>query len=143
MIPNFKVSIDVTVRFSDTDAMGHCNNSRFFSFMEEGRVEYFKQMMRSENIHDVFKVFPFILADIQCAFRSPLFCNEVVTVALGVTEIGNKSFVIEYALNEKKSGRLVATGRSVLVMFDYTSQKSIPITKEFRERVEAFEGKSF
>jgi acyl-CoA thioester hydrolase len=139
----FKTTIPVTVRFSDTDAMGHCNNARFFSFMEEGRVEYFKQLMGAANIQDAFKVFPFILAEIKCAFRAPVYCNDVIQVGLGITKIGTKSFVIEYALNDAKSGNLVATGDSVLVMYDYKTGKSMAIPDDFRKRVAAFEAIDF
>jgi acyl-CoA thioester hydrolase len=135
----FKTKIQVTVRFSDTDAMGHMNNSRFFSFMEEGRVAYFKGIMQSENINDAFKVFPFILAEIKCVFRAPVYCNDVIDVSLGVTKLGRKSFVMEYELHETKLGKLVATGDSVLVMYDYKTGQSMVIPDEFRKRVEAFE----
>ncbi len=139
MTNRFKTKTQVTVRFSDTDAMGHMNNSRFFSFMEEGRVAYFKALMQAENIQDAFKVFPFILAEIKCAFRAPVYCNDVIEVSLGITKVGTKSFVIEYELHETKSGKLVATGDSVLVMYDYKTGQSTVIPDEFRKRVEVFE----
>lgn len=139
MTNRFKTKTQVTVRFSDTDAMGHMNNSRFFSFMEEGRVAYFKALMQAENIQDAFKVFPFILAEIKCAFRAPVYCNDMIEVSLGITKVGTKSFVIEYELHETKSGKLVATGDSVLVMYDYKTGQSMIIPNEFRKRVEAFE----
>ena len=139
MTNRFKTKTQVTVRFSDTDAMGYMNNSRFFSFMEEGRVAYFKALMQAENIQDAFKVFPFILAEIKCAFRAPVYCNDVIEVSLGITKVGTKSFVIEYELHETKSGKLVATGDSVLVMYDYKTGQSTVIPDEFRKRVEVFE----
>lgn len=131
----FPIQTKVTVRFSDTDAMGHVNNSRYFSYMEEGRVAYFKALFPDKKVSDAFSLFPFILADIQCSFKSPAFCGEILVVSLGVTEMRNSSFVMEYTIHEEASQRLVATGKSVLVMYDYQTQKSCPIPDEFRKKI--------
>lgn len=139
----FKVKIQIPVRFSDTDAMGHMNNARFFSFMEEGRVAYIRKLFPAENPSDSFKFFPFILADAQCSFKSPAYTGEIIEVALGVTAFGTKSFTIEYILTELKSHRLVATGKSVMVMYDYEKQKSVVVSPEFREAVEKLEGRKY
>lgn len=138
----FKVKTSVPVRFSDTDAMGHVNNACYFSYMEEGRTEYFKRLFGEGKIQDAFKLFPFILADIQCSFKSPVFVSECLTVALGVTEIRNKSFVMDYDMHEEKTGRLVGTGKSVLVMYDYDTHQSRAIPAEFKQRIEELEGRS-
>lgn len=139
----FSFKITVPVRFSDTDAMGHMNNARFFSFMEEGRVAYVRKLFPTENPSDSFKFFPFILADAQCSFKSPAYTGEIIEVALGVVSFGTKSFIMEYILTETKSKRLVATGKSVMVMYDYQKQQSVAVSPEFRGAVEELEGKTY
>ena len=139
---NYKVSTEIRVRFSDTDAMGHVNNACFFSYMEEGRVAYFSKLLPETDLKNSFRAFPFILADIQCAFKSPLFCGETVVVTLSVTEIRTRSFVMEYELTEKKTGRTVGTGKSVQVMYDYQSQKTYPVPGHIRKLIEEIEGKT-
>lgn len=139
----FSFKITVPVRFSDTDAMGHMNNARFFSFMEEGRVAYVRKLFPTENPSDSFKFFPFILADAQCSFKSPAYTGEIIEVALGVVSFGTKSFIMEYILTETKSKRLVATGKSVMVMYDYQTQQSVAVSPEFRGAVEELEGKTY
>jgi len=141
MAKNFNTTTKVTVRFSDTDAMGHCNNARLFSYMEEGRVHYFHKLYPEYKPSSQFELFPFILADIQCSFKSPAYCGEILIVALGVTEIGNKSFVIEYNITEEKTNRLIALGKSVLVMFDYKTHKTYPVPQDLLERIKNIEQK--
>lgn len=140
MKTRFKTTTKVKVRFSDTDAMGHCNNARIISFMEEGRVEYFKEIFPDLSLSDQFALFPFILADIQCSFKSPLFCNETVMVTLGATHFGNKSFTLEYELYEQNSQRLVAQGKSVQVMYDYQNKTTYPIPQSFKDKIKQREG---
>jgi len=64
-------------------------------------------------------------------------------VKLRTTEIKNSSFIMEYRLEEKTSGRLVATGSSVQVYFDYQNKKSIPLTPELKKTFEKIEEKRF
>lgn len=135
----YKVSTKVTVRFSDTDAMGHCNNRNYFSFMEEGRVAYFGKLFPEFLKGDSRDAFPFILAKIECSFLSPAFCGETLLVSLGVTRFGSKSFDVEYEISEEKTGRKVATGKSVQVMFDYRTQQSVLLSDEFKNKTLKFE----
>ncbi len=139
----FNISTEINVRFSDTDAMGHVNNARFFSYMEQGRVAYIQKLMPEVSLNDSTKAFPFILADIQCAFLSPAFCGETLIVSLGVTHIGTKSFAFEYLIQDKASGRDVAKGKSVQVMYDYNADATFVMPQELKDQVAALEGCSF
>lgn len=139
--PRFKTSVKISTRFSDTDAMGHVNNSRFFSFFEEGRVAYFRRLMNHQGpIADVFRMFPFILASIQCDFLAPVFCGDELEIYLGVTKVGTKSFTIEYDAVRLSDAVPVARGTSALVMYDYKTGKSCAITQDFLDRVRLVDG---
>lgn len=135
----FKTSTKVVVRFSDTDAMGHVNNARFFSYMEEGRVAYFSALMPEVDWNENFAAFPFILADIQCSFQAPAFCKDVLTVNLGVTRVGGKSFDLEYDLYRESDNTLIATGKSVQVMYDYKRGTSYPVPDDLKGRMTALD----
>lgn len=134
MNTKFKTQFKVTTRFSDVDAFGHVNNACFFSFMEEGRVNYFKKIFPEKSILD-FSLFPFILAEAKCSYKKPVFCHQTLIVALGVTHIGTKSFTMEYDLFETTSQDLVATGQSIQVMFDYDANQSIKIPQSFKDKL--------
>lgn len=139
MKKRFNFNTKIQVRFSDTDAMGHVNNANYFTYMEEGRVAFVNHLFPEYQWKDDLKDFPFIVASIECSFKSPLYASETVVVFLGVTKIGNKSFTIEYELFEEKSERLVGTGSSVLVMYDYHKQETCSIPEELRKRLTSFQ----
>lgn len=120
--------------------MGHVNNAAYFSYMEEGRVAYFRALFPQHKASDSFTLFPFILAEITATFKSPAHCGDILRVALGITEMKTRSFVMEYAITGGDDLRLIATGRSVLVMFDYQTAQAVPLTPDFRERVGRLEG---
>lgn len=135
----FRVVVPVQVRFRDLDAMGHVNNAVYLTYLEMGRLAYYRELMGLTHPKD----FNFILAHVSIDFRSPVVLGETVYVGLSVTRVGRRSFEFTYELREGASGRLVAEATSVQVMYDYQRQTPIPVPDEFRRRLEAFEGRPF
>lgn len=143
MMSDFKVNTQVTVRFADVDSMGHVNNAKFFTYMEQGRVAYFKHFPELDFTRDgSASGTSLILAEIQCRFLSPAYLEETLNVALGVTQMKRSSFVMQYEIIETKSGRAIATGQSVQVYYDYSAKKSVEIPDTLRKKFEAIEGKT-
>ena len=133
----FRVVVPVQVRFRDLDAMGHVNNAVYLTYLEMGRLAYYRELMGLQDPKD----FNFILAHVSIDFRSPVVLGETVYVGIRVTRVGSKSFHFAYELREGASGRLVAEATSVQVMYDYQRQTTMPVSPEFRRRLEAFEGR--
>jgi acyl-CoA thioesterase FadM len=74
-----------------------------------------------------------------------LFYGDLVTVESRATRIGRSSFTLEHRLVAETPGqppRMVAVSDSVLVRFDYASQRSIPLDDDQVAALEAFEGRS-
>ena len=49
----FKHSVPVQLRFNDTDALGHVNNSVYFTFYDLGKSEYFKAIRGEEVFKNI------------------------------------------------------------------------------------------
>ncbi|MDO8461637.1 MAG: thioesterase family protein [Deltaproteobacteria bacterium] len=135
------VKAEVTVFFSDCDPMRHCNNARFFNFLEYARMQYYKKLKALDlRIMNNTSTFGIILAEVSCTFKSPAFIDEKLVIAVRTSEIKTKSFIMEYEIREKKSRRLVALGHSVQVMYNYRRQKTFPIPLPLRRKIERLEG---
>jgi acyl-CoA thioester hydrolase len=131
----FRFSITFDIRWRDLDALGHVNNAVYFTYLEEARVRYLRELeMVSDNPVEV----GIILAGSSCQFKSPLELGEQVTVRLRVRELRNSSFVIEYRI-EGDGGRLAATADSVQVCYDYEERHPVPIPDVWREIITAYE----
>lgn len=133
----FKFAYPLTVRYSDLDAQGHVNNATYFTYMEQGRLEYFKALGLWRPGQDFLDVGT-IVAEAACTYKRPVLLDEVVDVAVRTARLGNKSLVLEYRLSV--AGAEVATGRTVQVAYDYRAGASIPVPTEWRARLTAFEG---
>lgn len=135
---SFPLKVSITVRFRDLDAMGHVNNSVYLTYFEEARVAYYRLLIGHELDPATFD---FVIAEITCTYRSPARLGEVLEVAIRTGEVRSRSFVFEYLITERESKRVVATGRSVQVAYDYAAGRTKSLSEEMVARMEAFEGR--
>jgi len=131
----FRFSTTLEVRWRDLDALGHVNNAVYFTYLEQARFQYLRELGLIPS--DPFGI-GMILAEARCQFKSPLELGERVTIHTRVSELRNSSFIFEYRI-EGEDGRVAATARSVQVCYDYQNQHSIPIPDKWREAITAYE----
>jgi acyl-CoA thioester hydrolase len=134
---DFKLTVDIQVRFRDTDAMGHINNAVYLAYLELARMAYWVKISES---HDYSKV-NFILGRVQIEYKSPGKLGDSLVVGVRCPEIRGASFDFEYLVWEKSSLRLIAEARTTQVMYDYRQAKPMRLPQEYRGRMLAFEGK--
>jgi len=134
-VEGFRSIYEHTVIFRDLDVLGHVNNSVYATYLETGRIEYLAAIGAD--------ALGLILAELTVSYRSPAFLREKLLIGTRVSEIKNSSFIVEAAIEEKNTGRLVATSRAVIVHYDYAEGRSKPLPQEWREKIAAFEGRSF
>lgn len=132
----FKLVSEVPVRFSDTDGLGHVNNANYLSFLEVSRIDYLQKVLGCVEI----KEFGVIIARVEIDYKSPAFHHEKILVGCRVAEIGGASILMEYRLEDKATGRLIAEAKSVMVTFDYGLGRPMRVSEEWRKKMEDFDG---
>lgn len=132
---NFKVILELQVRFRDTDAMGHINNAVYLSYLELARIEYWVRLTGERN----YKGVNFILARVQIDYRSPGKIDDFLVVGVRLVSLGGASFDFEYRIWDKATGRLVAEAKTTQVMYDYQKGRPVRMPIEFKEKIRAFE----
>jgi acyl-CoA thioester hydrolase len=132
----FKIVSEVVVRFSDTDALGHVNNAVYLSYIESARVDYLRELLGAIKIEDL----GVIIARIEVDYKSPAFHHETLRVGCRVYEIGGSSIKMDYRIEDKATGRLVALAKSVLVTYDYAAARVVRVREDWREKMEVFDG---
>ena len=126
-----KLTLTIPIRFRDLDAMGHVNNATFLTYFEEGRKEFFVQVLKSTSPKD----FPFILAEVTCRYLRPIeLVDKTVREAVWITRIGGKSFTFAYEITRVNDLECVfSTGESVQVYYDYERETTLEIPETFRQ----------
>ncbi len=135
---DFRCFTPIKIRFRDLDAFGHVNNAVYFSFMEMARVEYFTRLGLAK-LGEWPTPF-FIIAEAACQFKAPIQLETPLIIQVRVSRFGNSSFDMEYRFVDESTGVLLATGRTVQVVFDYAAGRSVPMPADWRATMLNFEG---
>ena len=139
MTDEYRHHTTVQVRFRDIDAFGHVNNAVFFSYVELARIRYLLDVLQPATRFDRL---PLILARVELDFRSPIEFGEEVTVATRVVRIGHTSFAMQHRMTAGADDRLAGDVQTVLVTYDYTTARPIPVPAEWRARIGEHEGRT-
>lgn len=134
----FRSISEQRVVFRDLDVLGHVNNAVYSTYLETARLDYLSAL---ESLG--IEARDLIMAEITITYKSPAFLRETLVIGTRVSEVRNSSFLVDAQIEEKTTGRLVATSRAVLVHYDYAAGKATPIPAAWREAFSQFEGRSF
>lgn len=111
-----------TVRFGDTDAMGHVNNAKFATYLEDARVGFFRA-----TTGEAVSLAGLILARTEIDFVQPIrFGAAPVETAVWVEHVGTKSFRMGFTMEQ--GGAVVGRATAVLVAYDYAAGSSRPLS---------------
>jgi acyl-CoA thioester hydrolase len=125
---------NLTVRFGETDLLGHVNNSSYFVYLEQGRVEFFN-MLEPEPEGNRWN---YILASVKCDFLQQAFFNQDLSVVTKIARIGNKSFQLSQAIYDSKSWEKIASSESTIVYYNFKMQRTEPLPQDLRLKLENY-----
>jgi acyl-CoA thioester hydrolase len=135
----FNFSLPLQIRWSDLDPLGHVNNAVYVTYFEIVRGHF---MLHACPGWDWQKDM-FLIGNVTVNFLKELkLTPDITTVHVRTSKIGNKSFVLDYAITSQKGEeRLVhATGHTTQIMFDMKTRATIEIPDWVREALAAFDG---
>jgi acyl-CoA thioester hydrolase len=122
------------VAFRDLDAFGHVNNATFFTFFEMARTRLWFELNGGAKFGDI----NFIVAHAQCDFRRQV-ALEPIEIAVRIGELRNSSLDFHYEIRKIDDGALAATGKVVVVLFDWTANARTQIDDALRARIAEFQ----
>ena len=132
----YPVHVTLPVQWGDLDALGHVNNTRYFTWFESARIALFERVGLANTGADL-TVGP-LLATTTCDFLRPLHYPDTVVVGARVSRMGNTSFTMEYAVERTaEPGVVVARGSGVIVTVDYRAGVKVRVPQATREAIAA------
>ncbi|MES1942326.1 thioesterase [Salinisphaera sp. T5B8] len=128
--------VPITVKWGEMDSLGHVNNTVFYRYSEDGRIDYIH--MISDGGDTQTSDGP-ILADLRCSFRQQLRFPADVEIGTRVKRIGRSSFELEQCLFFAETDDVIAVYNTVVVWFDFGAQTSMRVPETIRERIREYE----
>lgn len=127
------------VQWGDQDSFQHVNNTVYFRWMESARIEYFHWAGLGEMTNQ--GIGP-ILASIKCDYRRQLKYPDSLLISSSIVSIGRSSLKMVHRIYSTAQQAVAAEGDSVIVMFNYDTQRPVRVPDELRAKIEAAEGRS-
>ncbi len=127
--------VPIEVRFRDLDYFGHVNNAVYLTYFETARAFYWFDLTGRRSPGGI----DFIVARAECDYREQIGL-ETIEVRVRVAEMRNTSMDFVYEIRKSGGERLAATGKVVVVMFDWKLGTKVPIPIELRREVERLQG---
>ena len=138
-LENFHFSLPIQIRWSDLDPLGHVNNAVYVTYFEIVRGHF---MLHACPGWD-WQRDMFLIGNVTVNFLKELKLTPDVTVVhIRTSKIGNKSFVLDYAITSKKGEEVIvhAMGHTTQIMFDLKTRSTIEIPDWVRQALAAFDG---
>jgi acyl-CoA thioester hydrolase len=122
------------VIFRDLDTFGHVNNAVYLTYFELARTSMWLALTGGTRATDV----SFIVVRAECDFRHQINM-EPIEIRVRIGDMRTTSFDTFYEIWAGAGRQLAATGRVVVVMFDWQKQEKTFITDELRQKVRLFQ----
>jgi acyl-CoA thioester hydrolase len=130
--------LSVVVRFSDCDPLGHVNNAVYLTYLEQARIVLWRRQIgfwSRRLVEGGARGEGFILARAEVDFRAQAHEGDELEVRLALAAFGRTSATYDYVIEDRTTGLVVVTARTVQVWFDYDAGRPVPLTPDLKAKL--------
>ncbi len=121
--------IPLSVRWRDMDSMGHVNNAKYISYLEEARVRW---LLTVPGVSMTDRIAPVVAAN-NINYKRPLTWPNDIVVELYVDRLGSSSVTIGHRIvDQKDPAVLYSDGNVVVVWMDTQTGRSAALPEAIR-----------
>jgi acyl-CoA thioester hydrolase len=113
------------IRWGDMDALGHVNNTVYFRYMEQARIEWLHAVGTLGPCSDPATAS--VVVNASCTFLVPLVYPGALEVRLYAGARGRSSVATTYEI--VCAGQVAAEGAAKMVWIDLASGRSTPLPR--------------
>ncbi|GAB7536083.1 acyl-CoA thioesterase [Burkholderia sp. 22PA0099] len=124
------------VAYRDQDPAGHVSATMYYVYMLNAYMAYAHELLDVPLTEGI----PQIMLKTSCEYVHPAKWGDRLEVSAEVVRLGTKSFDIAYRITiAGHPDQVIATGGSTHVAYDYATERTVPLSDAFRERVQAYQ----
>lgn len=133
----FRHHMPLMIRYADMDTLGHVNNAKYLTYIEQARVGYFHELKLWDGRPGELGL---IVAKITMEYKLALaMADGFADVWSRVCRLGNRSFEMEHLILRSGDSALAGAGQVVMVVYNYETSATVPIPDDWRARIIAYE----
>ena len=120
----------VSVRWRDTDALGHVNNAVYLTYLEEARDAFYLRVMGDPI---------YVVVRLEIDFRAEVrHADRIVRVEIAVERLGTTSLTTREVLRTA-DGEVAAEARVTTVRWDQDARTAVSFSDEQRAGLAEFD----
>jgi acyl-CoA thioester hydrolase len=119
----------VSVRWRDTDALGHVNNAVYLTYLEEARDAFYLRALGDPI---------YVVVRLEIDFRAEVrHADRTVRVGIAVERLGTTSLTTRESIRTTQ-GEVAADARVITVRWDQDARTAVPFNDQQRARLAEF-----
>ncbi len=122
-------SIEIPVRSTEVDFLGHVNNAKYLEYMEWGREDWYRKAGCSFDAL-AEQGLGTAAVNINIDYLSECYRGDILLVKTAPVQVGKSSFVMRQQIYKKDSMEKVSEAHVTTVVFKLDTRKSVPIPSE-------------
>jgi thioesterase-3 len=122
--------LEIEVRSTEIDVMGHVNNAKYLEYLEWGREEWYNRAKLPFAEFTAMKVGT-VTVSIHIQYRKEATLGEKLLIVTKPQRCSRSSFTFYQEIRNNK-GEVVADAEVISVTIDLTTRKSTPLPDELR-----------
>lgn len=120
-----KTQIEIEVRPTEIDVMGHVNNAKYLEYMEWSREDWYNKVGLPFDVFTEMNVGT-VSVNININYRKEAKLGQHLIISTEPIRKGKTSFVLKHEIINQ-DGELVADAQVVSVTIDLKARKSVPL----------------
>jgi len=122
--------LEITVRSTHIDVMGHVNNAKYVEFLEWGRCDEIEK--HGVDLWGMVKRgLGFAVVNLNIDYRKEAFAGDILCIETNFRKIRNKKIgFIDQVITKQGSAEIVCKAEVTFLIFDIEKHKSITMPAE-------------
>lgn len=123
------------MRWADMDGFGHINNSAFFAYLEQARIDLFWEHAKASGADSVAT--GVVIARHEIDYRRPVvYRKEPLAIDLWCSKVGNSSLTVSYEVYDDE--KLAVEARTICVPYDLEAGRVRRLTDVERDFLKSY-----
>ncbi|WP_435101657.1 acyl-CoA thioesterase [Arhodomonas sp. AD133] len=129
------IESELSVRWADMDALGHVNNTVYFRYFEQARIEWLAEIGAGSSVGHGSDTGP-VIVNAYCEFMRSITYPARLRVRMLGGAPGRSSFETHYEIvDADRPDVTYSVGTARMVWVDHGAGKSVPVPDDVRARL--------